>query len=74
MAFIKSVRSVGKGDVLINLDHVREVRPVSSKDRRTRVTFAPYAGGEAETLTIEADYDHIAADYGFFEGTVLPSP
>ena len=75
MGFIKTVRSRGKGDILINLNHVQDLRPVSGKDRRTVVTFAQYDdGADTKTVTVEAIYDDIATDYGHFEGTVLPAP
>lgn len=75
MAFLKTQRSRGKGDILINLDHVLDLRPVSPSDRRTRVTFVQYDDdSEVKTLNVEADYDNIAADFGHFDGTVVPTP
>lgn len=75
MAFLKTVRASGKADILINLDHVKELRPVSRKDRRTKVTFVQYDDDvEAKPLTVEADFDELASDFGHFDGTVLPTP
>lgn len=75
MAFLKTVRSSGKADILINLDHVKELRPVSRKDRRTKVTFVQYDDDvEAKPLTVEADFDELSADFGHFDGSVLPTP
>lgn len=75
MAFLKTQRSRGKGDIFINLDHVLDLRPVSTSDRRTQVTFVQYDDdAEVKTLNVEADYDHIAADFGHFDGTVVPAP
>lgn len=77
MAFLKTVRASGKSDILINLDHVKDLRPVSRKDRRTKVTFVQYDDDvEAKPLTVEADFDHLAADWSAFDDNadVLPLP
>lgn len=77
MAFLKTVRASGKSDILINLDHVKDLRPVSRKDRRTKVTFVQYDDDvEAKPLTVEADFDKLAADWNQLEDedTVQPLP
>lgn len=77
MAFLKTVRASGKADILINLDHVKDLRPVSRKDRRTKVTFVQYDDDvEAKPLTVEADFDKLAADWNQLEDedTVQPLP
>lgn len=75
MAFLKTTRALGGADILINLDHVKDLRPVSGKDRRTKVTFAQYDDDvEAKPLTVNADFDELASDFGHFEGTVIPTP
>lgn len=77
MAFLKTVRASGKADILINLDHVRDLRPVSRKDRRTKVSFVQYDDDvESKPLTVEADFDKLAADWNQLEDedTVQPLP
>lgn len=75
MAFLKTNRSNGGGDILINLDHVKELRPIAKKDRRTQVTFVTYDDySEVQTLNVNADFDELMADLGHFDGTVLPTP
>lgn len=73
MAFLKTTRARGGGDILINLDHVLDLRPVTKSDRRTRVSFVAY-DDEVQTLNVTADFDALAADFGHFDGTVLPTP
>ena len=74
MAFLKTTKSNGGGDILVNLDHVQSLRPIAKSDRRTKVTFVSYDGTEAQTLNVNADFDGIAADFGHFDGTVIPTP
>lgn len=75
MAFLKTTRSNGGADILVNLDHVQDLRPVSKSDRRTKVTFVQYDDdAEAQTLNVNADFEELAADFGHFEGSVLPTP
>lgn len=74
MAFLKTTRSNGGADILINLDHVQDLRPIAKSDRRTKVTFAAYDDDEGETLNVNADFDALSADFGHFEGSVLPTP
>lgn len=73
MAFLKTTRARGGGDILINLDHVLDLRPITKSDRRTRVSFVAY-DDEVQTLNVTADFDELAADFGHFDGTVLPTP
>lgn len=77
MAFLKTKRSRGNGDILINLDHVLEFRPVGSSDRRTKVTLLDPASDEGtRVFNVTAAYDTLAADWNHFgdEDTVNPLP
>lgn len=60
MAFLKAVRSNGKSDVLINLDHVEELRPLTKGDRRTKVTLADRdEEGKAVSFNIDNVFDDL---------------
>lgn len=74
MAFLKTTRSNGGADILVNLDHVQDLRPVGKDDRRTKVTFVAYGDAEAQTLNVNTDFEELAADFGHFDGSVLPTP
>ena len=75
MAFLKTTRARGGGDILINLDHVLDLRPITKSDRRTRVSFVAY-DDEVQTLNVNADFDKLAADWNQLEDedTVQPLP
>lgn len=74
MAFLKTTRSRGGSDILINLDHVLSLRPVPGDSDRTEVTLTAYDGNEAKTVNVNTPYAELAADFGHFDGSVLPTP
>lgn len=77
MAFLKTTRARGGADILINLDHVQAIRPVSTSDRRARVVLAQYDGDvEGQEFNTNADFDHLWADWSEFDdgATVVHSP
>lgn len=77
MAFLKTTRSRGNGDILINLDHVLDLRPVNKTDRRTKVTFVEYDDETGDkSVNVSADFDALAADWNHFsdKDTILPLP
>ena len=75
MAFLKTTRAQGGGDILINLDHVLTLRPAKSQSDRTEVTFVQYDDDtQVKTLNVNTPYAELAADFGHFDGSVLPTP